>query len=197
VVLLSSASGSILEAYRYGVWGDVRVFNAAGGQLITAPKSRFLFTGRDYDAEMGLYHSRTRAYSPKLGRFMQIDSVDFSGDDLNLYRYCMNNPLNYRDPFGTNPFKDLMDKIKKWCGVGQNGEQFEKDMKDLGESVDNYNETAADSYDKFMDPNITPEEFNQAVDDVKDAARDVSGRAGDAAGSGSKIPGQISGGKTP
>jgi RHS repeat-associated protein len=100
IVLLANASGSIVETYRYGVWGDVRVFDASGTLLTTAPKSRYLFTGRDYDAETGLYHYRTRAYSPKLGRFMQIDSIDFGGSDLNLYRYVANNPLNFADPLG-------------------------------------------------------------------------------------------------
>jgi len=65
------------------------------------PATPFLFTGREYDAVTGLYHYRTRAYSPDLGRFLQPDSIDFGGGDVNLYRYVLNNPANYRDPEGT------------------------------------------------------------------------------------------------
>jgi len=49
---------------------------------------------------MGLYHYRARAYSPKLGRFLQLDPIDFDGGDLNIYRYVGNNVLNWSDPFG-------------------------------------------------------------------------------------------------
>jgi len=31
---------------------------------------------------------------------MQVDPIGFSGDDINLYRYCANNSLAWLDPFG-------------------------------------------------------------------------------------------------
>jgi RHS repeat-associated protein len=62
---------------------------------------RFGFTGRELDAEFGMYHFRARTYDPKLGRFISQDPLSFSAGDLNLYRYVNNSPLNGVDPFGT------------------------------------------------------------------------------------------------
>ena len=57
------------------------------------------FTGRQYDAESGLYHYRARAYSADIGRFMQQDPAGMV-DGANMYAYCGNNPVNRRDPSG-------------------------------------------------------------------------------------------------
>ena len=99
IVLVASETGVALERYRYNVWGSVTATDFVGNP-VSVPRSRFLFTGRELDREIGLYHYRTRAYSPQIGRFMQMDSIDFGGGDLNLYRYVSNNPVNWIDPYG-------------------------------------------------------------------------------------------------
>lgn len=57
-----------------------------------------MFTGREYDAETGLYHYRERSYSPQIGRFLQTDPV--GACDENRYTYCYDNPVNLVDPYG-------------------------------------------------------------------------------------------------
>jgi RHS repeat-associated protein len=99
VVLLTNNAGAKVESYTYDVWGKPSGFDASGS-LISAFSSRFLYTAREYDAETGLYHYRTRAYSPAIGRFLQTDSIDFDGGDVNLFRYVSNCPLQGKDPFG-------------------------------------------------------------------------------------------------
>lgn len=37
------------------------------------------------------------------GRFVSKDPIGFKGKDMVLYGYVQNNPVNYRDPQGTNP----------------------------------------------------------------------------------------------
>ncbi|MCP9453584.1 MAG: RHS repeat-associated core domain-containing protein [Nitrospira sp.] len=59
---------------------------------------RFLFTGREYLSPLGLYDYRHRAYSPTLGRFLQVDPI--ADDDLSLYRYVGNAPWLAVDPDG-------------------------------------------------------------------------------------------------
>lgn len=48
-----------------------------------------------------------RYYSPELCRFIQPDSIEYldpqSVNGLNLYCYCMNNPIMYADPSGHFP----------------------------------------------------------------------------------------------
>ena len=47
------------------------------GVSSSASGNRFLFTGREYLPELGLYDYRHRIYSPDLGRFLQTDPIRF------------------------------------------------------------------------------------------------------------------------
>ena len=88
-----------------------------------------LYTGREYDSETALYHYRNRSYSAELGRFTGRDPIGYflpnvadddssvgwmatlggpinanatasNINDLNLYRYVGNEPLDCFDPTG-------------------------------------------------------------------------------------------------
>jgi hypothetical protein len=49
---------------------------------------------------------RNRFFLPNLGRFMQSDPLGFNGGDMNLFRYCGNDPVNGSDPFGLHDLGD-------------------------------------------------------------------------------------------
>ena len=54
--------------------------------------------------ETGLFWLSSRHYSPELCRFISPDDVEYldskSVNGLNLYCYCMNNPIMYANPSG-------------------------------------------------------------------------------------------------
>ena len=56
-----------------------------------------------FDKETGTYYLCTRYYDPEIGRFISEDAYWGKDQDplsLNLYTYCMNNPIMYIDPSG-------------------------------------------------------------------------------------------------
>jgi RHS repeat-associated protein len=87
---------TIVESYRYDVFGKPTI---NGGLTYSPLGNRFMFTGREYVSQFGIYEYRHRAYHPGLGRFMSEDPIGFGGG-ANFFRYCLNNPVNLRDPMG-------------------------------------------------------------------------------------------------
>jgi RHS repeat-associated protein len=127
VTHLTDASGTVIEKYRYDVFGAPTAYDGNGNVLTgTAYNNRFLFTGREYRWAYGFYEYRARAYHPTVGRFMSEDPKLFvrsagatkSSDDWslsghpdeaewNLFRYCGNDPLDFTDPLGLEFNGDL------------------------------------------------------------------------------------------
>ncbi len=93
VIALSDSTGDTVQTYEYSVFGEPAVEDANH----TNP---YMFAGRRYDIEIGLYYNRARYYNPYTGRFLQTDPIGY-GDGMNMYAYCGNNPLSFVDSTGT------------------------------------------------------------------------------------------------
>jgi RHS repeat-associated protein len=115
VVFLLDSNGNGLERYTYDAFGTPTVTDWDGNN----PRSyswygnRFMFTGREYYPELGLYDFRNRFYHPGLGRFLQSDPTRFDAGDANLFRYCGGDPVNGSDPFGLHDLGDEWE-IAEW-----------------------------------------------------------------------------------
>ena len=101
VVMLTDSNGVAYQSYSYDAWGKVTARDASGSVIASSAISApWLFTGRRFDKESGLYHYRARTYSAELGRFLQMDPIKFDAGDPNIFRYVGNDPVNGTDPMG-------------------------------------------------------------------------------------------------
>ena len=92
IIAVTDEKGSQISIYTYEAYGSPIIKKEDF-------KSPYLFTGRRYDRNTGLYYYRMRYYDPKTARFLSKDPI-FS---TNLYLYCNSNPVNYTDPLGLKP----------------------------------------------------------------------------------------------
>jgi RHS repeat-associated protein len=95
---------------RDGTWLLSRRFGPYGAQIEEAGavsfELRYRWTGREYDAETGLYFFRSRYYDVAARRFVQEDPVGYLGG-RSLYQYGEGNPLSGRDPDGLRMNNDV------------------------------------------------------------------------------------------
>ena len=100
-VAVTDENGNVVEQYRYDAYGQPSFYDPDGTpRTESALGLRFLFTGREWLASLALYDYRHRAYSPSLGRFLQMDPLGFGAGDVNVYRYVRNVIILDADPWG-------------------------------------------------------------------------------------------------
>ncbi len=106
VVAITDEAGQVVQRYGYDAWGNIVYSDGLFSFNSSGMVNTLTYTGREYDAESGLYHYRARAYDPTMGRFMQKDAWQgelMSPQTQHLYSYVLNNPVNWTDPTGRLP----------------------------------------------------------------------------------------------
>ena len=106
VVRIVDTSGRTVASYVYNAWGkqisatpNTSLANAAN----VTNKNPLRYRGYYYDTETQLYYLQSRYYDPNLGRFLNADGGFDTGAGLvgyNLYSYCANSPVAFRDTSG-------------------------------------------------------------------------------------------------
>lgn len=64
------------------------------------------FAGGLYDPDTGLIHFGYREYDPVIGRFISPDPLGYDGGDIDVYGYCLDDPVNMVDPLGLYSVND-------------------------------------------------------------------------------------------
>ena len=106
IIAILDSTGSVVVKYTYDGWGNHETEDNSSINLGTVNPIRY--RGYYYDIETGLYYLQTRYYDPAVGRFLSMDDVAYLDPEtingLNLYAYCLNNPLMRIDSAGTFSF---------------------------------------------------------------------------------------------
>lgn len=94
----------------YKPYGEINRTNSSGPDIF-----RYKYSGQMEDGETDLYYYKARYYDPKLGRFLQADSVTNAESPmgLNHYMYTEGNPVKYRDPDGHR-----LSSAQAWAVIG-------------------------------------------------------------------------------
>ena len=132
------AEHQVLNRYTYDAFGNTL-------ECEEQVHNRFRYRGEQYDPVSQQYYLRARYYNPVIGRFTQEDT--YYGDGLNLYRYCANNPVRYKDPSGHCPVEE--NPYKRYADVGADPKTAElagQLYPDLASKMDLVNKYKAKGY---------------------------------------------------
>ena len=102
ILRIFDKNGNLKAEYSYDAWGKCTIKTNVNNIATINP---FRYRGYYLDDETGLYYLNSRYYDPEVGRFISRDSIEYANPEtingLNLYAYCLNNPVMCVDPTGT------------------------------------------------------------------------------------------------
>jgi len=110
VIAVSSSNGSIIFKADYDAYGNItRLDNGTF-------EPRYTFSTKRYFKELGLYYYGFRWYMPELGKWTTKDPLSLYAG-LNVYTFCINNPIALVDVYGLCSMKDLADFMRSYMSA--------------------------------------------------------------------------------
>jgi RHS repeat-associated protein len=94
--MLMDIGGNVANAFAYDAYGTLIASN-------TASQTAYLYSGQQFDSDLGSYYQRARYLNQNTGRFWTMDTYQGDNEEpisLHKYLYCEANPVNENDPSG-------------------------------------------------------------------------------------------------
>ena len=93
---LTDNAGTVKNVFTYDAYGILIASN-------TTAQTVYLYSGEQFDPDLGQYYLRARTYNPGTGRFWTMDTYQgFNQVPISLHKYLYGdaNPVNMTDPSG-------------------------------------------------------------------------------------------------
>lgn len=107
-------NGEVVVKYDYDAWGK-KISITDTSEFDLGTKNPFRYKGYYYDEESSMYYLLSRYYVPEWGRWITPDNTEYlyleNINSLNLFSYCFNSPINYKDIDGCYPINVYIDTI--------------------------------------------------------------------------------------
>jgi RHS repeat-associated protein len=132
VTTLVNTGGDAIERYVYTPYGVLTVYDATWANIRSTSSyaNAYTYTGRQLDAETGLYYYRARIYAPQLGRFVTSGPAteittpgDAKGACINATVKSPNRQTDPLPPFTTEMNAQCDDK---WLAVVLSSDRIKK-----------------------------------------------------------------------
>lgn len=149
VRLLTDQNVNVTDTYDYDAFGN---FIARTG---TTPNI-YLFTGEQFDPDLGLYCLRARYHNPSTGRFWSMDTFEGEEGDpttLHKYSYCQNEPNGRVDPSGNFSIPELSAASGLWASA----------RSIFGATIGGLSGGLAAGYDSILHGRVSDQEIGEAV----------------------------------
>ena len=112
VAIYRKTDGLRVASYSYTAWGVTTVTNYTADGI--GDWNPWRWRGKYQDQETGFYYMQSRFYDPVIGRFINADDPrvlpieSLMPNGANLFMYCYNNPVMFRDDTGYGFFTSLI-----------------------------------------------------------------------------------------
>ncbi|HPK57554.1 MAG TPA: RHS repeat-associated core domain-containing protein [Spirochaetota bacterium] len=147
---VTDKKGNFFEMIEYLPYGETLYDEAA-----TVDKTEFRFTGKEMDAETGLYYYGARYYDARTSRWISPDPIlesylsgkpaggVYNPGNINLYGFCLNSPVQYVDPDGERALTaDELSFLKGRLGESYNGNKIDYSYINIDDEYTDYDNRA-------------------------------------------------------